>query len=152
VTAGSDVLSHCVTAECSVPAARALTFLADGVALGRWALGCWHAEPRGDGLFAGRSLFDGAEVWVRPVTDTRLGIVDYHVGAGPDVLVPRIMARVVPGAAVGRGAQTCLVSLLAWRAAGMDAEHWARLVAAHCVEIVLIRALLERDAASGEDR
>jgi hypothetical protein len=143
VTAGGDVLSHCVTAECSVAAARALSFLADGVTLGRWAFGCWQAEPRGDGLFAGRSLFDGSEVWVRPVTDTRLGIVDYHVGAAPDALAPRIMARVVPGSSIGRGAETCLVSLVAWRPAGMDAERWARLVAAHNVEIFLIRALLK---------
>ncbi len=29
---------HCVTAECNVPASRAQSFLADGVAIGRWLL------------------------------------------------------------------------------------------------------------------
>lgn len=139
---GADALSHCVTVECAVPADRALAFLADGAALGRWALGCWQTAPRGDGLFTGHSLFDGGEVWVRPVADTRLGIVDYHVGPGAEALVPRIMARVIPGASSGRGADRCLVSLVAWRAVGMDDERWSRLTAAHEVEIRLIQALL----------
>ncbi|MBI2157943.1 MAG: hypothetical protein HYU26_13725 [Candidatus Rokubacteria bacterium] len=135
-------ISHRVTAECAVPAARAFGFLVDGAMLGRWALGCWQTEARGEGLFVGRSLFDGGEVWVRPVGDERLLTVDYHVGASPDALLPRIMARVVPGPVAGRRADTCLVSLLAWRGREMDDTRWHRLVACHEVEILLIQALL----------
>ena len=136
-----------MTVECAVPAERAFAFLCDGVMLGRWALGCWQTEPRGDELFVGRSLFDGGAVWARPVGDARLLTVDYHVGASPDALVPRIMARVVSGSMVGRGAEVCLVSLIAWRDQSMDDARWHRLVACHEVEILLIQALLTRSSA-----
>lgn len=136
-----------MTVECAVPAERAFAFLRDGALLGRWALGCWQTELRGDGLFVGRSLFDGGAVWARPIGDARLLTVDYHVGGSPDALVPRIMARVVPGSSVGRGAEACLVSLIAWRDEGMDDARWHHLVACHEVEILLIQALLSRSSA-----
>lgn len=139
-------ISHCATVECAVPAERAFAFLCDGAMLGRWAFGCWQAEPRENGLVVGRSLFHGGETWARAVGDPRLLSVDYHVGASPDALVPRIMARVVPGPVVGRGADVCLVSLIAWRDQGMDDARWHRLVACHEVEILLIQALLARPA------
>lgn len=72
-----------MTVECAVPAERAFAFLCDGALLGRWALGCWQTELRGDGLFVGRSLFDGGAVWARPIGDARLLTVDYHVGGRP---------------------------------------------------------------------
>jgi hypothetical protein len=135
-------LSHCVTAECAVPARRAYEFLSDGVAVGRWALGSFDARRVGPNLFRGRSLFDGAEVLYRPVGDAARLIVDYHVGTGPRALVPRVMARVVPGESTGRGRRSCLVSLLAWRDASMSEARWERLIACHEVEIRLVQALL----------
>jgi hypothetical protein len=135
-------LSHCVTAECAVPARRAYDFLADGFAVGCWALGSFDARRVGPNLFRGRSLFDGAEVLYRPVGDAARLIVDYHVGTSPRALVPRVMARVVPGESTGRSRRSCLVSLLAWRAASMSEARWERLVACHEVEIRLVQALL----------
>jgi hypothetical protein len=135
-------LSHCVTAECAVPARRAFEFLSDGVAVGRWALGSFDARRVGPNLFRGRSLFDGAEVLYRPVGDAARLIVDYHVGTSPRTLVPRVMARVVPGESTGRGRRSCLVSLLAWRDASMSEARWERLIACHEVEIRLVQALL----------
>jgi hypothetical protein len=135
-------LSHCVTAECAVPARRAFEFLSDGVAVGRWALGSFDARRVGPNLFRGRSLFDGAEVLYRPVGDAARLIVDYHVGTSPRALVPRVMARVVPGESTGRGRRSCLVSLLAWRDASMSEARWERLIACHEVEIRLVQALL----------
>ncbi|HEY7539783.1 MAG TPA: hypothetical protein VIF11_06555 [Methylomirabilota bacterium] len=135
-------LSHCVTAECAVPARRAYEFLSDGVAVGRWALGSFDARRVGPNLFRGRSLFDGAEVLYRPVGDAARLIVDYHVGTSPRALVPRVMARVVPGESTGRGRRSCLVSLLAWRDASMSEARWERLIACHEVEIRLVQALL----------
>jgi hypothetical protein len=135
-------LSHCVTAECAVPARRAFEFLSDGVAVGRWALGSFDARRVGPNLFRGRSLFDGAEVLYRPVGDAARLIVDYHVGTRPRALVPRVMARVVPGESTGRGRRSCLVSLLAWRDASMSEARWERLIACHEVEIRLVQALL----------
>jgi len=144
VSAARDALSHCVTVECATSADRAFAFLTDGGALGRWAFGCWGAAPRGEGLFVGRSLFDDQEIWVRIVDEPRLGIVDYHLGRSPDMLIPRISARVVPGPTVGRDRDHCLLSLMAWRPADMDDARWERLSANHEAEIHLIKALLQR--------
>jgi hypothetical protein len=131
-----------VTAECAVPARRAYEFLSDGLAVGRWALGSFDAEKVGPDLFRGRSLFDGAEVLYRPVGDPERLIVDYQVGTDPTMLVPRVMARVVPGEATGRDTDSCLVTLVAWRDASMSADRWERLVACHEVEILLVQAQL----------
>jgi len=125
-----------------VPARRAYEFLSDGVAVGRWALGSFDARRVGPNLFRGRSLFDGAEVLYRPVGDAARLIVDYHVGTSPRALVPRVMARVVPGESTGRSRRSCLVSLLAWRDASMSEARWERLIACHEVEIRLVQALL----------
>ena len=125
-----------------MPARRAYEFLSDGVAVGRWALGSFDARRVGPNLFRGRSLFDGAEVLYRPVGDAARLIVDYHVGTSPRALVPRVMARVVPGESTGRSRRSCLVSLLAWRDASMSEARWERLIACHEVEIRLVQALL----------
>jgi len=125
-----------------VPARRAYAFLSDGLEVGRWALGSFAARKVGRNLFRGRSLFDGAEVLYRPVGDRARLIVDYHVGTDAQALVPRIMARVVPGEATGRDKGSCLVTLLAWRDASMSDARWERLVACHEVEIRLVQAQL----------
>ena len=135
-------LSHSVSAECAVPARRAYEFLSDGLEVGRWALGSFDARKVDENLFRGRSLFDGSEVLYRPVGDPARLIVDYHVGNDPEALVPRVMARVVPGEATGRDRRSCIVTLVAWRDASMSDARWERLVAAHEVEIRLIQAQL----------
>jgi len=142
-------LSHCVTAECAVPARRAYAFLSDGLAVGRWALGSFGARRVGPNLFRGRSLFDGSQVLYRPVGDAARLIVDYHVGATARALVPRVMARVVPGETTGRDKASCLVTLVAWRDASMSQARWERLIACHEVEIRLVQALLV-DERAGE--
>ena len=125
-----------------MPARRAYDFLTDGLAVGRWALGSFDAQKVGQDLIRGRSLFDGAEVLYRPVGDPGRLIVDYHVGTDPTSLVPRVMARVIPGEATGRDTGSCLVTLVAWRDASMSEARWARLVACHDVEILLVQAQL----------
>jgi hypothetical protein len=130
--------AHCASVRCSVPAGRAQAFLADDVQLGRWALGCWQAEPVGDGVVRGHSLFDGQPAWVRPVADPQGFGVTYHVGPSATALVPRIRATVEPtpdGAA-------CQIGLHAERTPGMDDARWLRLVRCHEVEILLIEAQL----------
>lgn len=140
----SPALSHCVTVDVAVPARRAYDFLTDGRKLGGWALGAWATEDKGDGLYLGRSLFDGSEAWLRPVGDPDRLTVDYHLGSGRTALVPRIMARVVPGPVTGRSEERCLVSLIAWRDIDMDDARWQRLVACHEAEILLIKAQIEQ--------
>jgi hypothetical protein len=141
----TDGLSHCVTIEVAAAAERAYDFLLDGLKLGRWALGAWATEDKGNGLYLGHSLFDGSAAWLKPVGDAARLTIDYHLGGDPRHLVPRIMARVVPGPVTGRPAGRCLVSLVAWRDTGMDDTRWRRLVACHETEILLIKAQIEQD-------
>ena len=135
---------HEACALCTVSVDVALDFLKDGLALGRWALGCWSTEAVGEGIFRGRSLFDDGPCYVMPVADRALGRVDYHVGADRESLVPRIHALAVPTPATSAGHDTCMVTLSARRDDAMDDARWLRLVRCHDTEILLIQALLAR--------
>jgi hypothetical protein len=139
---------HCASVVCPVPAARALAFLADGIALGRWALGCWQTHhidnDGGNGIVKGHSLFDDQPGWVRPVADAERMTVTYHVGGSPEALSPRIQATVEPGSAFGQGDGCCRISLRASRTPDMDDARWQRLVHCHEVEVLLIQAQLAR--------
>jgi hypothetical protein len=137
-------LAHACTALVEIDAKTAFAFLADPKALGGWALGCWDARVDGAGRFHGRSLFSGEKTWGRLDADPARLLVDYLVGSRSGDLVPRISARVVPGPVAGRPEDVCLITLTAWRAAGMDEARWRQLVAAHEAEILLIKGQLER--------
>ncbi|MEJ8812348.1 hypothetical protein WKW77_14785 [Variovorax ureilyticus] len=137
---------HCASALCRVPAARALAFLADGVRLGDWALGCWQTRDVGNGVVQGHSLFDGQPGWVRPIADAARMTVTYHVGGSPEMLSPRIHATVEPGSAFGEGDDRCRISLHASRTPDMNDDRWLRLVRCHEVEVLLIQSQLARTA------
>ena len=53
------------------------------------------------------------------------------------------MIRVVPGAVLERNPQSCVVSLIAWRQAGMDDARWAGLKSGHESEILELKRLIE---------
>jgi hypothetical protein len=133
-------LSHCATVACAVDAEVAYAYLADPANLGSWALGCLNATPISEDSVAGTSLFDGAESVVRVDGDRDHLTVDFVVSWETG---PRIAARVEPGADLGRSRETCLVTLLAWRPAGMTDVRWAQLVASHEVEILLLQRRIE---------
>lgn len=137
-------LSHCASVLVAVPADTAFAFLMDGEALGTWALGSFATKPVAPGVVRGVSLFDDQPCCVRPVGDAASGRIEYHVGAEPGQLQPRILAQVVPGPVLGHAADVCQVNLIAWRQHGMSDERWLRLVRCHEVEILLIQARLER--------
>jgi hypothetical protein len=137
-------LAHACTALVEVEAETAFTFLADPKALSGWALGCWGASVDEAGRFHGRSLFSDEETWGRIDADPARLVIDYLVGSRPDDFSRWISARVVPGPVTGRNDNVCLVTLTAWRAAGMDDARWRQLVAAHEAEIFLIKGQLER--------
>jgi hypothetical protein len=137
-------LAHACTALVEVDAETAFAFLADPKVLGGWALGCWGASGDEAGRFHGRSLFSGEETWGRIDADRSRLVVDYLVGSRPDDLRPRISARVVPGPVTDRPDDVCLITLTAWRGAGMDDARWRQLVAAHEAEILLIKGQLEQ--------
>ena len=140
--------THCASVLCNIPARQALDFLADGLQLGRWALGCWDATPVGDGVVRGRSLFDDQPSWVRPVADHAALCVTYHVGGSCDALNPRIQAFVEPVEPVEAGdpSATCRIVLHAERGPDMDDARWLRLVRCHEVEVLLIQSRLALQA------
>ncbi|MBL8340238.1 MAG: hypothetical protein JNL30_02125 [Rubrivivax sp.] len=140
---------HAVARLCRAPRESAWALLTTAAGLARWNLGMWHTREVAGGLVTGESLFSGGSGFARIEADAAAGVVRYAVGAAADALVPRIEARVHEGGAFGHPTGTCLVTLLAWRPAGMEATRWQRLKAAHEVEIDLIRGVLESAAGDG---
>jgi hypothetical protein len=130
---------HVASCLCPGPAERAFRHLTEAAGMARWCLGMMECREAKPGLMKGRSLFDGAEGWVRIDADPAKLAVDYWCGASPETLSPRIHARVIPGPVLGYGADQCLATLVAWRPAGMADDRWQRLVATHETEILLIR-------------
>lgn len=139
----NETLFHSATAEVSVTALEAFAYLKDGLRQSDWALGSWDRHEVSPGLFRGRSLFDGADVYVRLNPDNELLVVDYEVGSDPDKLLRVNSARVVPGPCVGRPEGTCLVTLMKWRSAAQSDEDWTRACLAFSTEIHMIKGRLE---------
>lgn len=133
--------THSASVHCRASTQQALDFLCDGLALGQWALGCWQTEAVGGGMVRGHSLFDDTPSWVRPVVDEARMTVSYHVGGAPDALSPRIHA------VVEVDPDGCRISLHASRTPDMDDARWLRLVRCHELEVLLIQARLEHQAA-----
>jgi hypothetical protein len=117
--------------------------MGDANNLHRWSFGTWKTEIRADGLIHGTSLFDGAGLLVRIDKDEARLSIDYHLGPEPQKLVPRIQLRVVPGSHVGLGDDQSVLTLIAWRSEAMDDDRWRRLTAAHEMEAVLVKSLIE---------
>lgn len=134
---------HAVARLCRCSPAAALALLSEAEGLARWNLGLWHTRDAGPGLVTGRSLFGGGSGLARVQVNAQEGWVNYAVGASEAELVSRIQARVQSGPELGYAEGHCMVTLLAWRTAGMADDRWERLKAAHEVEIDLIRAALE---------
>jgi hypothetical protein len=137
-----DELCQTASAEISVPAERAFTYLADPRSQGEWTLGAWDRRVLGDGLSSGTSLVSGEEVFIRTEADAERLLVDYWVGSSPERLRRSISARVVPGEAIGRDAATCVVTLMAWRADSREA--WLATAEIHHLEMRMIKARLEQ--------
>jgi len=139
VTATTD--SHAASVTCAVEPPRALEFLADGIALGGWALGCFDTEEVAPGVFRGTALDSGAAVYVRIVPRSERGEIVYEVGADPAALEPRIRATVTADG------DLCVVTLFAERTASMSDADWARTRTLHEAEVLLIGDQLARSSA-----
>jgi hypothetical protein len=133
-------LCYTVTAEVAAPARVAFDYLADGAKVGDWALGALEAKRVGTSdVF----LSEEHGIAFRVDADAKRLLIDYHVGGSAKNLVMRIATRVIPGESMGRGANTCLVSMAAWRPKSFDDRRWSRLKAFHDAEIHLIREKIE---------
>jgi hypothetical protein len=142
-----DACLHVASETVRAGAPEAFAFLGNGIALGRWALGCFGTRALGDDLFVGHSLFDGKALHVRIEKDPARLTVTYHVGTEPERLAPRVVSRVTPGDESG-GAH-CIVSLIAERTPEMTDERWRQLQKIHEAEILIVKALLEREPEGG---
>lgn len=139
----TEILFHAATSEIAADAQHAFSYLTDGLRQSDWALGSWDRHEVSPGLFRGRSLFDGSDVYVRLKPDERLLVVDYEVGKDPDNLLRVNSARVIPGPSIGRPEGTCLVTLMKWRANSQSEEDWTRACLAFSTEIHMIKGRLE---------
>jgi hypothetical protein len=134
--------AHAATCLVQVAAITAYEFLADPAALSRWSLGCMDLVEVGNGIYTGRSLFDGGHGWLSIDGDPSRLLIDYHVGT-LEKRDPRISVRIIPGPVCGFGQDACYVTLIAWRTASMSDERWQRLCASHDAEIWLIKSQVE---------
>lgn len=135
--------SHIASIVVSCAAQDVFARMGDAHNLHRWSFGTWKTEMRADGLVHGTSLFDGASILVRIDKDEARLLIDYHLGPEPRKLVPRIQLRMVPGSHVGLGDDQSVLTFIAWRSEAMDDERWRRLTAAHEMEAVLVKSLIE---------
>ena len=135
--------SHITSITVNSAAEDVFERMADAANLHRWSFGTWKTEIAADGLVLGTSLFDGSRIYVRIDRDEARLIIDYHLGPDPRNLVPRIQLRVVPGGHVGLGDEQSVLTFIAWRSEAMDDDRWRRLTAAHEMEAVLVKSLIE---------
>ena len=124
-------------------AEAAFAYLSDGLKQGEWTLGSWGRERVSEGLFRGKSLFDGSETYVTISADPGALLIDYFVGPAPDRLLRVNSVRVVPGPLVGRPEGTCVVSLMKWRTPSQDDGAWRRACITFDTEIHMIKGRLE---------
>ena len=136
---------HCHTSsiEVAVPATAAFDYMADGLAQGEWTFGSWDRRHLGENLYAGTSLFDGKETLVRIVPDPDMLIVHYYLGADADAMVPRNMARIIPGSMIGKDDSCSVVTIVSWRHAFMEDDRWHQLCQSHEVQMYIIKNRLE---------
>lgn len=135
--------SHITSIVVNCPALDLFTRMSDMRHLHRWSFGTWKTEILPDDLVLGTSLFDGSLIYVRIDKDEARLIIDYHLGTDAAKLVPRIQLRMVRGSHVGLGDDQCVLTFIAWRSEAMDDDRWRRLTAAHEMEAVLVKSLIE---------
>lgn len=139
-----DLICHTSSIEVDAGAQQAFDYLSDGVAQGEWALGSVDRERIGEHLYKGVSTFDGAELFIEIEADPKTLIILYHIGQDREAgLQPRNMIRVVAGPVVGKGDQTCVVTLLSWRPEGMPDERWKLICVSHETEMFIIKNRIE---------
>jgi hypothetical protein len=139
-----DPIAICASVEVAVPAETAFAFMADGLKQDHWALGSMGREALGDGLFRGKSSFDGADLYVRLESYPELLLVDYATGPSPEELVPHVEARIRPGSWLGRDDAVSVVTLTIWRWAEADAEEWEFHLHLWRTEVRMIKGAIER--------
>ena len=112
--------SHITSIAVEQAADAVFAYMSNPEMLNRWSFGTWETERLSDGLTKGKSIFDGSETLVRIDADAARLSIDFHLGASPDRLVPRLVVRVVPGEHVGLSAPQSILTFIALRAEGLS--------------------------------
>lgn len=141
-----DRWAHICSAAVDRPAADAMAFLQAPENLASWAVGLGEATVHPDGTVEGAFPETGEPIRARIDADPERGTILFHLGPDRGAMVSRIMIRVVPGDVLERDPGTCLISLIAWRQAGMDDARWAGLRSGHESEILELKRLIEASA------
>ena len=136
-------LTDTVSVRIEAPADEVFAFMSDPERLDLWSFGTWKITRREDGLIAGQAIQTGARILVRISADPGRRLIDYHLGADPGALRPRIFARIIPGETTGHNAASSTLLLVALRSADMDDARWDRLCHAHAFEADLVKSLIE---------
>ena len=139
----TDPYCHTTSIDVEVPAEVAFDFMADGMKHSTWAFGSANRRRIEGNLFLGTSMYSGNDVYVRIVPDPERLIIDFEVGYEPENLLPRIMARIIPGTSINRESGICLITLISWRAEGMSDSRWHRLCVSHETQMYLIKHMIE---------
>lgn len=82
-------IAHQAAARVAVPADFAFARLGSADCVGGWALGSMDLMSAGDGVWRGRSLFDGAAAHVEILPDPTSGLIDFAVGTAEMAPWPR---------------------------------------------------------------
>ena len=138
-----DGRAHICSARIDCPAGAAMAFLQAPENLSSWAVGLGETTIHADGTIEGAFPDTKQPIWARIDADSGRATIHYHLGPDLDSLVPRIIARVVPGDVLEGDPQSCVVSLIAWRQESMDDVRWEGLKSGHESEIREIKRLIE---------
>ena len=139
----ADAWCHTGSIEIQCDARTAVTYVADGIKQGEWALGSIDRREIGDGLFEGTSMFGVGTEYIRIRVDAENQVVYYDVGHSLDDLRTLNVIRVVPGPVLGGEVKSCVMTLLSWRPQGTPDEVWTRNCVSHETEMYIIKARLE---------
>jgi hypothetical protein len=136
---------HSVTIEINKSWEETYDYIREPLNLGKWALGCWDTRATDEeDLYVGTSLFNNETSYFRIEADKKTRVIDFLVG-DQSSLQPRISVRIVPGEVYGNSDAFCLVTINAWRDMQMSDERWHQLCVCHETEILLVKALIERE-------
>ena len=140
--------SWCASIDVKVPAQTAYEFMSDGQKQSNWAMYSWNRKHIGENVFVGQSLFDGTDLYVKPVGRAELLLVDYYCGTIRGELTWQVEARIIPGDNVGLSSRESLINMTTWRSRDMSRDQWELIGNVWEAEIHLIKGLLERENPS----
>jgi hypothetical protein len=140
----ANQFSHSTTQLVQVPANYAFDYLKNPLRVGEWALGCLNSRPSSiEGLYKGIPLYNPDAVgYYRVKSNEEWLIVDILIGTR-EIQFPQMSLRIVPETACGLPANSCYVTLSAWKGTQRTTESWERLIALHEAGIWIIKGVLE---------